>query len=426
VSARAIRGATLIDGTGRDPVRNATVLIQDGRIISVGRDGQVSVPDGTEFIDADGRTLLPGMIDCHVHIMSQGFNIMRELSTPPSLALLQCIPHLRATLDAGFTTVRDAGGAPLGVKMAVEQGILPGPRMQISVTVLSQTGGHGDPFTRSCIHLAVPLPDVPGGVVDGIEPMRQRVREILRAGADWIKICTTGGVLSQTDAPSASQFTVAEIETAVYEAQADGGKQCMAHAQGTQGIKNAITAGVKSIEHGIWLDEEAIELMKQRDIFLVPTLVAPLQVIRQSERDGGAMPPWGVQKARAVAKDHAQSFRQAHEAGVKIAMGTDSGVGPHGENAEELELMVDHGMTAMDAIVSSTSRAATLLGVQDQFGTIESGKIADVLLVDGNPLDTIGILRDTTKITMVMKDGQVFKDVTQNIENTDLLEATQA
>jgi imidazolonepropionase-like amidohydrolase len=426
VSARAIRGATLIDGTGRDPVRDATVLIEDGRIISAGQAGQVSVPDGTEIIDADGRTLLPGMIDCHVHIMSQGFNIMRELSTPPSLALLQCIPHLRATLDAGFTTVRDAGGAPLGVKMAIEQGILPGPRMQISVTALSQTGGHGDPFTRSCIHLAVALPDVPDSVVDGIEPMRQRVREILRAGADWIKICTTGGVLSQTDAPSSSQFTVAEIETAVYEAQADGGKPCMAHAQGTQGIKNAIAAGVKSIEHGIWLDEEAIALMKQRDVYLVPTLVAPLQVIRQSERDGGAMPPWGVQKAHAVVNDHAESFRQAYEAGVKIAMGTDSGVGPHGENAEEMELMVDHGMSTMDAIISTTSRAATLLGVQDRLGTIEPGKIADVLLVDGNPLDNIGILRDTTKITMVMKDGQVFKDVTQNIENTDLLEATQA
>lgn len=426
MSSRAIRGATLVDGSGRDPVRNATVLIEDGRIISVGRDQQVSVPSGAEIIDADGRVLLPGLIDCHVHVMSQGFDIMRELSTPPSLVLLHCIPHLQATLNAGFTTVRDAGGAPLGVKLAVEQGIVPGPRMQISITVLSQTGGHGDPFTRSCVHLAVPWPDVPSGVVDGIEPMRQRVREILRAGADWIKLCATGGVLSQTDAPTSSQFTQSEIEAAVYEAHADGGKPCMAHAQGTQGIKNAIRAGVKSIEHGIWLDEEAIELMKAGDVFLVPTLVAPLQVVRQSERDDAAMPPWGVHKARAVVDDHAKSFRRAYEAGVKIAMGTDSGVGPHGENAEEMELMVHHGMSTMDAIISATSLAARLLGVQDRVGTVEPGKIADVLLVDGDPLDNIGILRDTTKVSMVMKDGQVFKDVTQNIENTDLLEAAQA
>ncbi|HEX6508287.1 MAG TPA: amidohydrolase family protein, partial [Chloroflexota bacterium] len=253
MSTRAFRDALLIDGTGRAPAEHATVLVEDGRIVAVGPNSRIQVPDDTEIIDAAGRALLPGLIDCHVHVMSQGFNILRQLATPPSLKLLQCIPHLRATLDAGFTTIRDAAGAPLGVKLAVEQGIIAGPRMQISVTALSQTGGHGDHFTRACIHLDVNLPDVPFGVVDGVEPMRQRVREILRAGADWIKMCTTGGVLSQTDTPASSQFTVAEIEAAVYEARADGGKQCMAHAQGTQGIKNAVRAGVRSIEHGIWL-----------------------------------------------------------------------------------------------------------------------------------------------------------------------------
>jgi imidazolonepropionase-like amidohydrolase len=425
VSSRAVRGATLIDGTGRDPVRHATVLIEDGRILAVGKDHKISVPDSAEVIDAGDRTLLPGMIDCHVHVMSNPSTIERELSVPPSLALLQCIPRLQATLNAGFTTVRDAGGAPLGIKLAIEQGIIAGPRMQVSVTALCQTGGHGDPFTPSCLLLSVPLPDVPPSVVDGVEAMRQRVRELLRAGAEWIKICTSGGVLSQTDVPSFSQYTPSEIEVAVVEARAVG-KSVMAHALGTQGIKNAIAAGVKSIEHGVWLDEEAIELMKARDVYLVPTLIAPIQVARQSERDGAANPGRESNRVESMIDDHARSFQAAYRAGVKIATGTDSGVGPHGENAEELALMVNSGMSPMDAIISATSRAAALLGVAHSLGTLEGGKVADLLLVNGNPLDNIDILRDSTRITLVMKDGQVLKDLTNQIQNTDVLEASQA
>lgn len=414
MSVLAIRGATLIDGTGADPISNGTVVIEDGVITQVGMDRVIRVPADAAVIDAGGRSLLPGLIDCHVHLMSHGFNLVRTLSTPPSLGILECIPNLRATLDAGVTSVRDAAGAPLGVKMAVERGIISGPRMQISVTALSQTGGHGDPFTRSCICLHVDMPDIPPGVVDGVEPMRKRVREILRAGADWIKLCTTGGVLSQTDAPAASQFTVEEIETAVYEARADGDKRCMAHAQGTQGIKNAILAGVKSIEHGIWLDDEAIAMMKERDVYLVPTLAAPLQVIRQAEADPSSMPPWGVEKARQVVQDHMDSFRRAAAAGVNVAMGTDSGVGPHGENAEELALMVEGGMTPMEAIVASTSRAAVLLRMEDQIGGIEPGKLADLILVDGDPLDDITVLQHG--VSLVMKGGQIVKDVTRVAE----------
>lgn len=413
MTARAIRGATLLDCTGREPERNSTVVIQEGRIVAAGADSEIRVPADAEVVDAAGLTLLPGLIDCHVHVMVEGFNIMRALATPPSLAILRCIPHLHATLEAGFTAVRDAAGAPLGVKMAVEQGIIPGPRMQISVTGLSQTGGHGDPYTRACIHLHVDMPDIPYGVVDGVEPMRQRVREILRAGADWIKLCTTGGVLSQTDVPTASQFTVEEIEAAVYEAKADGGKFCMAHAQGTQGIKNALLAGVKSIEHGIWLDDEAISMMKERDAYLVPTLVAPVQVLRQAERDPNSMPPWGVEKARKVVVDHQASFRRAVEAGVKVAMGTDSGVGPHGENAEEITLMTQNGMAPMEALLATTIRAAELLGMQDEIGTVEAGKLADLVLVEGDPLEDITVLQDRKRIVMVMKDGQVYKDLTR-------------
>jgi imidazolonepropionase-like amidohydrolase len=285
----------------------------------------------------------------------------------------------------------------------------------ISVTVLSQTGGHGDTLTHACVHIPLipSMPDIPDGVVDGVEPMRQRVREILRAGADWIKLCTSGGVLSPTDVPSASQFTVEEIAAAVYEARADGEKWCMAHAQGTQGIKNALLAGVKSVEHGIWLDDEAIAMMKERDSFLVPTLVAPVQVLRQAERNPASMPPWAVEKATKVIVDHQASFRRAVEAGVNIAMGTDSGVGPHGENAEELALMVENGMSPMQALLATTIRAAELLRMQDRIGTVEPGKLADLVLVDGDPLDDIGVLQDRNRIVMVMKAGAIYKDLSR-------------
>jgi imidazolonepropionase-like amidohydrolase len=206
---------------------------------------------------------------------------------------------------------------------------------------------------------------------------------------------------------------VEEIQAAVYEANADGGKWCMAHAQGTQGIKNALIAGVKSIEHGIWLDEEAVAMMKERNVYLVPTLVAPVQVLRQAERDPSSMPPWGVEKSKRVIVDHQASFRLAVQSGVKIAMGTDSGVGPHGENAEEITLMVQNGMAPMDAIVATTSRAAELLRLEDQIGTVEVGKLADLILVDGDPLSDIGLLQDRNRITLVMKDGQVYKDLSR-------------
>jgi imidazolonepropionase-like amidohydrolase len=413
VTATAVRGARLIDGTGRGPIDGVTVLADETKIVAVGPDSSIDVPRDAKVVDAQGLTLIPGMVDCHVHVTVKGFNLSNVLSTPPSLRLLECVPILHHTLQAGFTTVRDAGGAPAGVKMAVDNGVIPGPRLQVSVTVLSQTGGHGDFYLPSCVHvpLTIKIADVPDGVVDGVEPMRQRVREILRAGADWIKLCTTGGVLSPTDAPSATQFTVEEIEAAVSEAKAHGEKFCMAHAQGAQGVKNALRAGVKSIEHGIWLDEEALALMKERSAYLVPTLVAPVQVLRQAEQNPGAIPAWAVDKARTVVKDHQESFRRAVEAGVKIAMGTDSGVGPHGENAEELVLMARHGMSPMQALMATTSRAAELLGMANRIGTVEVGKLADLVLVDGDPLDDLGVLQDRNRLVMVMKDGQLHKNL---------------
>lgn len=402
----AITGVRLIDGTGADPVERATVILDGERIDAVGPADAVKVPKDAAVIEAEGMTLLPGLIDCHVHVFGQwGYDLLRGLMTPPSLSLLYAVPNVRVTVEAGITTVRDAGGAPAGVKMAIERGLFPGPRMLVSVSFLSQTGGHGDKMMPCCIDLGdTHLPDVPFGVVDGEEAMRLKVRELLRAGADWIKLMTSGGVLSSADSPKHAQFTVGEIATAVYEAAAQG-KRCLAHAQSTQGIKNAIEAGVASIEHGIYLDDEAIEMMLKRGVYLVPTLVAPEDVLDLAAERPGLLPDYAVNKSREVMATHRESFRRAVAAGVKVAMGTDTGVGPHGGNARELGLMVEHGMTPMQAIVASTRTAAELLRLDDRLGTVASGKLADLLLVEGNPLEEIGALADAQRLALVLKGG---------------------
>lgn len=412
-----IRGARIISGIGEDPIERGVIVFEGERIIAAGAERQVSPPRGATNIDADGMTAMPGLIDCHVHLNGHwGYDVLDGLQTSPSLGVLYSVPNARATLEAGITTVRDAGLSPAAVRQALERGFFPGPRMLTAVSVLSQTGGHGDGFMQCCAdftHMAAGKAlsrDVPTGVVDGVEAMRHKVREVLRAGADWIKLCTSGGVLSAADAPDSAQFTVEEIAVAVYEAAAQG-KRCMAHAQSNRGIKNAIEAGIASIEHGIYLDDEAIQMMLDRGVYLVPTLIAPQDVIDAAEVNPGKLPAYAVEKAKHVADTHRQSFRMAVEAGVKIAMGTDTGVGPHGGNAREVEQMARYGgMTPMQAIVASTQTAAELLRLDSQTGTLAAGKLADILLVDGDPLDDLGILAQPERLAMVLKAGAAARD----------------
>jgi imidazolonepropionase-like amidohydrolase len=407
----AITNGTIIDGSGVDPRTGMTMLVEDEHIVALGRDGQISVPREATVIDAQGGSVLPGLIDTHVHFLIEYMNILRHLQIPPSLRLLEAIPRMKATLDAGVTTVRDAGGSPAGLKMAVERGIVAGPRMQVAITLLSQTGGHGDGHFPSCVNVDMfgQFADVPRGVVDGIDEMRKTVREILRAGADWIKIATTGGVLSIADAPTASQFTIDEIAVAVYEASAHG-KRCMAHAQGSQGIKHALEAGVASIEHGFYLTDELIEMMIAKDVYLVPTLVAAIDVVDYGRQNPHLLPPVMLNKALSVVEDHRQSFRRAVAAGVKVAMGTDSGVGRHGGNGRELSLMVANGMTPMQSIVASTSSAARLLHLDQSLGTLETGKLADIIIVSGDVLADINRVADPANVQLVLKGGQMMKN----------------
>ena len=413
MSYTLFRNGTLIDGNGGPPVPDAAVLVKDNVIVEVGNAGDVTVPEGdVTIIDALGGTILPGLIDTHVHIMIEGVNIPKMMTEPFSLKFYQAARHMRNTIDAGITSVRDAGGADLGVKTAVEQGLIVGPRMQISITALSITGGHGDGWMASgaSFDLMPPYPGMPDAICDGVEEVRKKVREVLRAGAEVVKICSTGGVLSPTDHPEFTQFSPAELDVIVQEAAYRRGVKVMSHAQGLEGIKNAVRAGIHSIEHGIFLDDEVIDMMIERGTFLVPTLLAPLAVVEIGESTG-TMPEYGLRKAREAIDTHRESIARAYRAGVKIAMGTDAGVMPHGTNLRELGLMCNIGMTPMESIVATTKVAAECLEWQDRLGTVEPGKLADIVVAGVDPLADIQALEDVNNIKVVMKDGVVLKDI---------------
>ena len=396
MTRRVFAGATIVDGTGADPAV-ADLAVQDGRIVEVGRG-----LDGDEAIDLSGKALLPGLFDCHVHVVVSSIDAVRNLQTPFSYRFYEAADNLRSTLGAGITTVRDAGGADLGIKQAVEDGRIPGPRMQISLSMITQTGGHGDPWTVSGAELPFfpRHPGVPDTTVDSPDEMRRVARTLIRMGADVIKVATSGGVLSPRDKPTHAHLRPEELEVLVEEATA-AGIWVMAHAQATPGIKNAIRAGIRSIEHGIYLDDEAIEMMLERGTWLVPTLVAPRGVIDAADA-GAAIPEASVAKAREVVEIHRDSFARAVAAGVRIAMGTDSGVTRHGENLRELGLMVEGGMSPMDAVVASTASAADLMGLGEELGTLEPGKVADLVVVNGDPLDLAGLAH---RIDSVYRDG---------------------
>jgi imidazolonepropionase-like amidohydrolase len=378
-------GARVFDGTGADP-READLVVEDGHIVDIG-----AGLDGDESVDLAGRTLLPGFFDCHVHVVITSIDQWRILNLPFSYRFYEAAKNLHATLAAGITTVRDAGGADLGIKRALADGLIAGPRLQISLAMLSQTGGHGDewmPFGGD-VPLLPSHPGVPPVIVNGSDEVRHKVRQLIRMGADVIKVATSGGVLSPRSDPRHAHFRPAELDVLVEEATA-AGIWVMAHAQASDGIKNAIRAGIRSIEHGVYLDDEAISLMLERGTWLVPTLVAPIGVIEAFDA-GAKIPEAALDKARQVVDVHRESFRKAVDAGVRVAMGTDSGVTAHGRNLRELELMADGGMPPRDVLVATTRNAAELMGVQDEVGTLEPGKIADMVVVSGDPYEMHGL-----------------------------------
>lgn len=395
---RLIFGGWLVfDGRGADPAP-ADVAIEGGRIVDVGPG-----LDGDERVDLAGRTLLPGLFDCHVHLTMSYVDHWRAIQRPFSYQFFEAARNMAATLAVGITSVRDAGGTDLGVKQAQADGLIEGPRVQISLSMISQTGGHGDDWFPSGVR--IPLlaghPGIPDTMVDGPEEMRKVVRTLVRQGADVIKIATSGGVLSPRDKPTHGHFRDDELAALAAEAAA-ADVPIMAHAQAASGIKAAVRAGIRSIDHGIYLDDEAIEMMKKRGTWLVATLVAPLGVIEAADA-GMAIPEASLAKAHEVVDVHREAFASAVAAGVRIAMGTDSGVTPHGRNLRELPLMAAGGMSPAQVLVATTSSAAQLMRVDDELGTIEKGKRADLVVVRGDAYELSTLAE---RVEAVYQDGR--------------------
>jgi imidazolonepropionase-like amidohydrolase len=403
-----LRAARLFDSKAGRLVSPGLLVVADGKILAVGP--EASIPPGAETVDLGDATLLPGFIDAHTHLSSeyvedwrQGF--LDNLRKTVAEQALDATENLRNTLMAGFTTCRDLGGADfidVGLRNAVRDGKIVGPRMLVATHAIGATGGHCD--SGGVRFGLMKETGIEQGVANGPDAVRNAVRFNVKYGADVIKTCATGGVLSLTDDVDTPQLTQAELDALVDEAHALRRKTA-AHAHGATGAKRAIRAGIDSIEHGTFLDDEALEMMRARGTYYIPTLMAPWWLGQQLEK-GVYMPPEIAAKVRAAVAAIDATFRKALAQGIRIGLGTDAGVYPHGRNAGEFALMVKLGMAPIEALKAGTSVDAELLGVADRLGSLEKGKIADVVAVPGDP--TVDIAQ-TGKVLLVMKEGVVYK-----------------
>ena len=403
--------ARLIDGSG-GPVPQAPygLVVEGNRIEAVAAQSDLPCPEGAVGFDLGGRTLMPGLIDCHDHLANLEGGMVARAAVPPTLAAFKTAQAFKETLLGGFTSIRDAGGVDLGMKLAVEQGLIVGPRLKISVNILSQFGGHNDHTEPAGIDSTFPvLPGVPDGICDGADGCRRKTREMIRAGADWIKIATTGGVGTPIGGPLIRQFSPEEVEAIVDTAHA-AGKPVMTHAYGGEGVKICLDAGVDSIEHGAALDDALVEQMVRQGTWLVPTFTVLRKIVALGELDPCPVPEYMPRKARALLEQQKVSFRKALEAGVKMALGTDWGGFGHGKNASELAYLVEAGMTPMQALVAGTQMGAQCMGLGDQVGLLRAGMLADLLVVDGDPLQDVSILQDRARLRLIVKDGEIIKN----------------
>jgi imidazolonepropionase-like amidohydrolase len=409
-----LRAARVIDGTGAAPIANGVVVVTDDKIVAVGRQGSVTIPAGARTIDLGDATLLPGFVDAHTHIVGRTVaDPMSDLAVVKDYQGLDAIigvANAQKTLMAGFTTIRNVGASEffdMALRKAVNEGFVPGPRMQNAGHSLGITGGHCD---ENGFRPGLFDGDFKTGIADGPEQVRAAVRYQTKYGADVIKTCATGGVLSEGDAVGVPQYTYEELKAMVDEA-AKLERKVAAHAHGTEGIKIAVRAGVASIEHGSFLDEEGARMMKERGTYLVPTLSAG-EVVEQLAKSGRLTGLRG-EKALAAAAAMRNGIKIAVRNNVPIALGTDAGVGAHGTNGHEFTLMVEWGgMTPMQSIVAGTSSSAKLLGWENRVGTLAPGRLADIVAVPGDPLANI---RTMEKPSFVMKNGVVYKGPTATI-----------
>lgn len=402
-----VHAGTLIDVPGRAPKRNASILIQGRKIIEI-RNGFADVP-GARVIDLRTSTVMPGLIDAHVHLGGLDDRLQSRLQESVRNTedeAYTALTNAKKTLAAGFTTVRDLGGDPPGIralKNAINSGAFVGPSIIMAARMVSVSGGHGDPVNGVNRDLAEIGHNHQTNVCNGPDDCRRATREQIRDGADVVKIAATGGVLSNVAGGLNQQMADDEMK-AIVETARSFDRKVAAHAHGANGINAALRAGVNSIEHGTFTNDETFRLYKQTGAYYVPTLLAPAAAYRDGER--GALTPAQFEKARAARGNAEKSFARAVREGVKIAFGTDSAVSPHGKNAEEFALMVKNGMAPGEAIKAATVSAADLLGVSAVAGTIEPGKDADIVAVEGDPLANIRLLEN---VGFVMKWGQVYK-----------------
>ncbi len=398
----AVKAARMLDVKSGQWIEHAVVLVKDGKITAVGKN--IAIPNGAQMIDLGSRSLLPGLIDMHTHLTGdpefQGYMAV-SLSIPR--VTLTGAKNARRTLEAGFTTVRDVGAegySDIGLRDAINAGDVPGPRMMASGPALGITGGHCDDTMHAPEYKITST-----GVADGVDAVMKKTREVIKYGASVIKICATGGVLSFGDDPKASQYSFEELKAIITEAHRLG-RRVAAHAHGGDGIKLAVLAGVDSIEHGSYIDDEGIRLMKEHGTWLVPTLYLGDWLVQNAEAI--KLPAPLLEKAKVVLPDARKHIAVAIKQGVKLAFGTDAGVYPHGLNAREFAVYVKLGMTPLQAIQSATRNAADLLGWGNQVGTLEAGQFADMIAVDGDPLKDITELE---RVKWVMKEGVVAKGV---------------
>ena len=401
-----IQCGKLIDGISNKPLEHVTIIVEGNTITDI-KDGYVQGDAGDKLILLKDKTVMPGLIDCHVHLEDQfSKNTLLEgfTLTDADIAYRAAV-NAKKTLMAGFTTVRDLGGTGVNISLrkAVAQGLVDGPRIITAGGAISASGGHMDPsvgFRDDAFNHKMGPDD---GVADGRDELIKAVRLQIKRGSDVIKIASTGGVLDLSENGSGAEFTIDEIK-AVVETAKDYGLRVACHAHGAEGIRRAILGGVTSIEHGTFMNEEDMALAKQYGTYLVPTIIAGKSVA-DSAKIPGYFPPVIARKAIEVGTQIQQNFGKAYKAGVKIAFGTDAGVYPHGKNYLEFQYMVEAGMPPMEAIKAATTSAADLLGISDQTGSISKGKFADIIAVDGDPLQNI---KDMKNVTFVMKQGKIY------------------
>ncbi|MDP2901412.1 MAG: amidohydrolase family protein [Candidatus Bathyarchaeota archaeon] len=401
---KVLRASKVITGTGSEPIDDGVIVVEGNTIREVGSKSGVKLPAGASEFNLGKVTLMPGMIDAHAHILGvRSYSSAETITTPHDLLVLRAAEDCLKLLKAGFTTVRDCGSSiALSLKRAINSDVIPGPSLYAAGRPLSQTAGHGDE------HYLPRAEVIKQGVLlcDGPDDCRRAARETLRDGADLIKVSTSGGVGSEKDNPWDPQFTVEEIKAITYEAHVVG-KRVATHAQGAQGIKNAIIGGVDTVEHGFFLDDECIKLMLEHGISYVPTF-ALVEVYKRAISNPYDMPEYRLRKQRMCIEAMPRSLMMAYKAGVKIATGPDyfgAALREHGDNADELLAMVKYGMKPMDVIVAATKNGAECIGIQDKVGTLAEGKTADIIALQGDPLQEIEAVK---RVCFVMKGGSVF------------------